>query len=238
MIHKRVVAGLAALSLAVINMGLPDNYAVVNAEGESVDSSTGTEQSASIVGSADIVFVIDSTGSMDEYITSVKDNLTNFVNLLNSKGVTLNMSVIEYRDIEEDGTDSTIYHDFNGSHWTNDVNEVIKVFDAIQVDGGGDIPETPIDAFEKIEMPDDTANKFIFLLTDADYKNYDDTEDNHNNNHYSMDVWTNYFRTNNIKVTVVSQNEYEDDYNYLYTMTGGRFIDISSDNCYELGQVA
>ena len=92
MIYKRVIAGLAALSLAVINMGLPDNYAIVNAEGESVDSSTGTEQSVSIVGSADIVFVIDSTGSMDEYITSVKDNLTNFVNSLNSKGVTLNMS--------------------------------------------------------------------------------------------------------------------------------------------------
>lgn len=236
MIHKRVVAGLAALSLAVINMGLPDNYAIANAEGESVDSSTGTEESVSIVGSADIVFVIDSTGSMNEYITSVKDNLTNFVNSLNSKGVTLNMSVVEYRDIEEDGTDSTVFYDFNGSHWTNDVNEVIKVFDAIQVDGGGDTPETPLDAFEKIEMPDDTANKFIFLLTDADYKNYEDTEDNHNNNHYSMDVWTNYFRANNIKVTVVSQNKYEDDYNYLYTMTGGRFIDISSDNYYELMQ--
>lgn len=236
MIRKKVTAGLAALTLTVSSMGMQFNGLTVIAEETSTESNISSSENTSIVGSADIVFVIDSTGSMEEYITSVKDNLTNFVNSLNSKGVLLNMSVVEYRDIEEDGADSTVYYDFNGSNWTNDVNEVIKVFDAIEVDGGGDTPETPIDAFEKITLPDDDATKFIFLLTDADFKDYDDTEDNHNNNHYSMDVWTNYFRSNNIKVTVVSQNEYESDYNYLYTMTGGRFIDITSDNYYELMQ--
>ena len=204
--------------------------------GTVTDTSLNNSENTSIVGSADIVFVIDSTGSMDKYITSVKENLTNFVNLLNQKSVMLNMSIVEYRDIEKDGVGSTIYHDFNGSNWTSDVNEVIKVFDSIKVDGGGDIPETPIDAFEKITFPEDNANKFIFLLTDADFKDYEDTEYNYNNKHYSMSSWTQFFRENNIKVTVVSQNQYENNYNYLYTMTGGRFIDISSNNYYELMQ--
>ena len=236
MIFKKVVAGLAALSLAVINLGLSNNYAVAYAEGEDVESGTGTEKSTSIVGKADIVFAIDSTGSMSSYIESVKKNLTNFVNSLNSKGVSLNMSVVEFKDIEEDGVDSTVYYDFDGSHWTSDVNKVIEVFDSIKADGGGDYPETPIDAFEKIEMLDDNSNKFIFLLTDDDFKDYEDTEDNHNNNHYSMNYWTDHFRTNNIKVTVVGSNEYEPRFNYLYTLTGGRFIDISSSNYYELMQ--
>ncbi|MBR0147493.1 MAG: VWA domain-containing protein, partial [Eubacterium sp.] len=109
------------------------------------------EDERSIEGSADIVFVIDSTGSMYEYITSVKQNLTSFVQALNSRKVTLKMSVIEFRDIEVDGPDSTIYYEFDGSHWTSDADKVIRVFDSIQVDGGGDEPETPLDAFEKIK---------------------------------------------------------------------------------------
>uniref|UniRef100_UPI00342AE58D VWA domain-containing protein n=1 Tax=uncultured Ruminococcus sp. TaxID=165186 RepID=UPI00342AE58D len=124
MIFKKVVAGLAALSLAVINLGLSNNYAVAYAEGEAEETTAGTEKSTSIVGKADIVFAIDSTGSMSSYIESVKKNLTNFVNSLNSKGVSLNMSVVEFKDIEEDGVDSTVYYDFDGSHWTSDVNKV------------------------------------------------------------------------------------------------------------------
>ena len=188
------------------------------------------EDERSIEGSADIVFVIDSTGSMYEYITSVKQNLTSFVQALNSRKVTLKMSVIEFRDIEVDGPDSTIYYEFDGSHWTSDADKVIRVFDSIQVDGGGDEPETPLDAFEKIEFPEDDAKKFIFLLSDASFKDYDSSSYGHRD----MEGWTNFYRENNIKATVVSQACNEPDYSYLYSLTGGRFIDILSDNYYEL----
>ncbi len=182
---------------------------------------------------ADIVFVIDSTGSMDPYIQSVKENLINFVDSLRSRSVELNMAVVEYRDIFVDGDSSTVYYDIDGSHWTGSADKVVDVFNSIEVDGGGDLSETPTDAFEKIFADSETwykdeeASKFIFLLTDADYKNYGDK---------SMEYWTEVMRDNNIKATVVGQLEDEPAYNYLYTLTGGQFIDITSSDYYELMQ--
>lgn len=236
---KKALRVLIAIALAFTSIAMPFNYVLAISDDISSETVVSESESKNIAGNADIVFVIDSTGSMESYIASVKENLTNFVNYLSSKGVSLNMSVIEYRDIEKDGEDSTICHAIDGSNWTSDVKKVIDVFDSISVDGGGDTPETPIDAFEKIGMidfPREDASKFIFLLTDADYKDYADTEENRSNGHYNMNQWTEIFRDNNIKVTVVSQTTYEDEYNYLYTLTGGRFIDINSKDYYELMQ--
>lgn len=236
---KKKFRVLIAFTLVLVSLALPINYASAIADDASSETAKSESKNKDIEESADIVFVIDSTGSMEYYIASVKENLTNFVNYLSSKGVSLNMSVIEYRDTEEDGEDSTICHSIDGSNWTNDIKKVIDVFDLISVDGGGDTPETPIDAFEKVAMmdfPREDASKFIFLLTDADYKDYADTEENRSNGHYNMDRWTEIFRDNNIKVTVVSQTIYEAEYNYLYTLTGGRFIDINSKDYYELMQ--
>lgn len=223
---KRIIVALIIALIITLY-----NVIVVFATGDAA-----SKENATISGSADIVFIIDSTGSMEKYITSVKENLTNFVNSLSKKSVTLKMSVIEYRDIEVDGASSTVCYRFGDSNWTNKVDEVIKVFDSISVAGGGDDPETPIDAFEKIDYIEDSAKKFVFLLSDANYKNYDDTEENNRNNHFSMSYWTELFRDNNIKVTVVSQTKYESDYNYLYSLTGGRFIDISSKDYFKLMQ--
>ena len=209
----------------------------------------GGSKTEDISGNADIIFAIDSTGSMSGYIGSVKENLKNFVKSLNGKGVSLNMSVVEFRDIYADGTDSTVYHEIDGKKWTDDVNKIIEVFDSIYANGGGDTDETPIDAFEKFtdfsklgsdksifEFPREDSTKFVFLLTDAGFKDYENTDENIAENHYNMDWWTEQFRSENVKVTVVSEDYCEPDYNYLYTMTGGRFIDIDTYDYYELMQ--
>lgn len=188
----------------------------------------------------DLVFVIDSTGSMRSYIESVKKNLTSFVNEIESKKIELKMAVVEYRDITDDGDNSTIVHDFSGSKWTNDVSAVIHVFDNIHVDGGGDDPETPTDAFQQIfnEWDTEDSEKFVFLLTDADYKELDSTDSDGDGtpDHYGMELCTRIMRANNIKASVVSDNSFEPRYNYLYTMTGGIFIDINSKDYYKLMQ--
>ena len=188
----------------------------------------------------DLVFVIDSTGSMRSYIEPVKKNLTSFVNEIESKKIELKMAVVEYRDITEDGDNSTIVHDFSGSKWTDDVSAVINVFDNIHVDGGGDEPETPTDAFQQIlnEWDTEDSEKFVFLLTDADYKELDSTDSDGDGipDHYGMELCTQTMREKDIKTSVVSNNSFEPRYNYLYTMTGGIFIDINSKDYYKLMQ--
>ena len=97
---------------------------------------------------ADIVFVIDSTGSMASYIQNVADNIKAFSKFLEDNKVDARMAVIEYRDITCDGNDSTIVHQVDGSVWHKSTAELVKTLDIIKsgVDGGGDLPETLIDA--------------------------------------------------------------------------------------------
>lgn len=181
----------------------------------------------------DLVFIIDSTGSMGSYIDSVKSNLTSFVEYLDGKDVDLRMSVIDYKDITEDGTDSTYIHQIDGDKWSNDVDKIIDVFSSISVDGGGDTPETPTDALNKIVASDynwrDNASRFAFVLTDAGYKdsNYDSSIPN-------MDSVIESLRNNGVQVSVVAPNSYQSDYQNLFGMTGGQFIDIKTNDYYKL----
>lgn len=181
---------------------------------------------------ADFVFIIDSTGSMRGYINSVKENLTAFVKYLQEKNVDVQIAVVDYKDITYDGLESTVVHSFDETEWTKDVNKVIEEFNDINVGGGGDDPETPTDAFEKIinfSTWRDDAQRFVFLLTDADYKSSSDDA-----NLKDMDEYINIFRGNNIHTTVVGLSEYQNIYEKLYSLTGGKFIDITSSDYYKI----
>lgn len=52
-----------------------------------------------IGGQVDIVFVVDTTGSMGGYIQNVKNNLTAFVNEIEAAGITPYFALVDYRDI-------------------------------------------------------------------------------------------------------------------------------------------
>lgn len=182
---------------------------------------------------ADFVFIIDSTGSMSSYIDSVKRNLTSFVQYLTEKDIDLRMSVIDYKDIIEDGADSTKVHEIDGNKWTNSVEKILNIFEDISVDGGGDDPETPTDALATIVDTEwgwrENAKRFAFLLTDATYKDSDS-----NPAIFNMDEAIGCLRNQNVKVSVVSQLSFKTDYNNLFNLTGGIFADITLDDYYKL----
>lgn len=71
------------------------------------------------LGKADIVFVVDNTGSMSGIQTTVANNITNFIDSITTQGVTdIRMGLVEYKD-------STINNfDFSGSKWTNDTSDI------------------------------------------------------------------------------------------------------------------
>lgn len=102
-------------------------------------------ETATVQKKAELVFVIDSTGSMSGAIKNVKTGITSFVNSLETQGVNLRIGIVEYRDIEEDGMDSTIIHELNHSLWMNSTSEMVEVLNGISAGGGGDDPETVID---------------------------------------------------------------------------------------------
>ena len=63
---------------------------------------------------ADVVFVIDTTGSMGEKINQVKETSTLFVDTLKENGVSAQFALVTYEDIDFDGYESTrVYQNGN-----------------------------------------------------------------------------------------------------------------------------
>ena len=125
-------------------------------------------------GKADVVFVIDTTGSMSSAIYGVKSNVTAFAKkLVNDYNVDANFALIEFRDINVDGMNSTKIHKNIASNWFTNVDVFKSKVDSLRVSGGGDWEETPIDGLEMARRLDwrSDSTKFIILVTDAPYWN-------------------------------------------------------------------
>ena len=112
-----------------------------------------------------IVFLIDTTGSMDTYINGVKDRAIEFSNILASKGAAYKLGLIGFGDLGENEKPS-VYN------FTDDVPKFQKQVKNIPRTYGGDIPESSLDALETgVELlkshRDDGGRNIFILITDA-----------------------------------------------------------------------
>ena len=118
---------------------------------------------------ADIVFCIDATLSMDPCFDGIKDNLDVFLNGLGSHGaVDYRFKLLAYRD----------YHDprcgvpWKESEFTDSASKFLELLNDIEPDGGGDIPESTLDALylsiKSKWRSDSGLQRVVVLLTDSD----------------------------------------------------------------------
>lgn len=184
---------------------------------------------------ADIVFVIDSTGSMAPYIQNVADNVEAFSRYLEGKGVDVRMAVIEYKDITCDGKDSTIVHTIDGSPWHKSTAELVKTLQIVKkgVNGGGDNPETLFDALGYVvdgktfdfgrKDTDKEIHKFAIVLSDADFK-----EDNTFG--YTEASIIQKLKEQRINTSIITDTMYKSDYKDIINSTEipGKILDIES----------
>src|ERR1700749_4002607 len=92
---------------------------------------------------ADIVFCIDATGSMDPCIESVKDGIYAFVEGLQSAAsVDFRLRLIAYRDRH----DPDCGRPWHINDFTDSVEEFRSHLEEVAADGGGENPESTIDA--------------------------------------------------------------------------------------------
>ncbi len=113
-----------------------------------------------------IVFLIDTTGSMDIYIKGVKDRAVEFSEILEEKGINYNIGLIGYGDLHEKEKPVVF-------KLTNDVSKFKNNIDKLPEYYGGAIPESTLDALEegvklikKSQIEEDSKNIFV-LITDA-----------------------------------------------------------------------
>lgn len=113
-----------------------------------------------------IVFIIDTTGSMDPYIEGVQKRAIEFSNILKSKGIDFQLGLIGFGDLLEKEKPS-VYK------FTTDIEKFQKRVRKIPRTSGGDIPESSLDAIETALMligktKSDKYQRHIFILiTDA-----------------------------------------------------------------------
>ncbi|MCL2699291.1 MAG: Hsp70 family protein [Defluviitaleaceae bacterium] len=113
-----------------------------------------------------IVFCIDTTGSMDMYINGVKDKAIEFSEILASKGAEFKLGLIGFGDLGEREKPS-VYN------FTADVPKFRKQVQNIPRTYGGDIPESSLDSLEtgvellKSSNLDPMAKNIFILITDA-----------------------------------------------------------------------
>ena len=141
---------------------------------------TKTPPTVKKAGAADIVFVVDRSGSMGRTINTVRKNVNEFARNLAKDGVAARFGLATYSDevygrrlgkTDED----TILTKFGETYFTTDPVELEKALEKIKIAHGGDSPETATPALTQIVSTYDWSKspknkKFVVLLTDARMK--------------------------------------------------------------------
>ena len=141
---------------------------------------TKTPPTVKKAGAADIVFVVDRSGSMGGTINTVRKNVNEFARNLAKDGVVARFGLATFSDEvfgrNRGKTDEgTILTKFNESYFTSDPAELEKALAGIKIADGGDYAETSSPALTQIVSTYDWSKspknkKFVVLLTDAPMK--------------------------------------------------------------------
>ncbi len=109
----------------------------------------------------DFIFLIDQTGSMQSYIDAIRKQMSEFTKTIKGRGIDYTLGLIvfsDYLDAIEQPTEN--------------VYEFTKRLSKIKAQGGGDVKENALEAFEKaVEKIKfrPSANKVVVIVTDAPY---------------------------------------------------------------------
>ncbi len=110
---------------------------------------------------ADIIFLIDDTGSMLDEIVAVRNNVNAFLTALQSRSIDYALGLVTFKD------NVTMY---NGGILTKNVTLYRNWIDALSASGGGDIPENSFGALN-VALSSISfrpgAQKVFILITDA-----------------------------------------------------------------------
>lgn len=187
-----------------------------------------------------VALIVDTTGSMQSIIDSVRDGLTKFVDEIAATNARLRISLIDYKDIDMDGKDTTILHYSPAlSIWfeNEDVEALKAEIDKLGATGGGDSPESAVDALANLIEPDvmtfnSAAAKFAFLVTDATYKD-DNTHELEN-----MKELMHKLVEKGVVTSVITEKENYSFYQKLTTVTEGILINVQSNFLHAMGRLA
>lgn len=202
---RRNDLGMKISNLKQENVFLYENSSRINSISFAKDSSGGAD-------AADIVFVLDITGSMTDEINSVKQNIVEFANTLASGGTDYRLGMVTFLD-------------YIGKKYpfTKDVNLFKGYISALYADGGDDEPENSLQALlEASQFPfRSNARRILIWITDATY------HENDSFTSLSRKQVLDSILTKGIVVHAIGNANYKTSHYETFTLpTDGKFYDI------------
>ncbi len=194
-------------------------------EGVSNRVSTSVDIVEHMKGTADIVFILDISGSMGDEISNVKNNVVDFANRLEELGVSSRWSAITYSDSSEYPTsvaEQTTIIQNGANYWFASASDYASAINNINLANGGDTPEMAVDGLmmaNELENRKD-ARVFYILLTDATYKN--DNNFGVSNMGEALDI----INKNGVNISVITSSDCTSSYSELAYTTGGIVANI------------
>lgn len=115
----------------------------------------------------DLLFILDCTGSMRGELDGIRDTIMDFADANKAAGVDTRIGLLGFRDRLE--CEEPVVLQFDGFPFTRDPASFRREVSKLKASGGGDIPESSLDALMLgLRQPfDKDAKKVLVLVTDA-----------------------------------------------------------------------
>ena len=171
---------------------------------------------------SDVVFVIDTTGSMGGTVSEIKNSIVKVANETSILNLDVKYGLVEFRDISIDNGNFKS-HNYG---WFSNADDFKNTINNLTISGGGDAKESVVDALETARLSTyrNSSIKNIVVVTDNDYK-----EETNYENINSMEDEIELLLNDGIKVSVITDSSYYVCYQELVNETGGRYFNIDSD---------
>jgi Mg-chelatase subunit ChlD len=144
--------------------------ATSSAGGKTLEASTtlGLDVVSPTTPKADVFFVLDVTGSMGWAIDGVRNGIGGFARDMRNNKIDFRIGLLAFRDLTFDRDAMTLLS-FDGKPFTNDVDAFRSQVGLLVANGGGDIPESSLEAVERAAQQPfrKDATKVLLLITDA-----------------------------------------------------------------------
>jgi uncharacterized protein YegL len=161
----------------------------------------------------DVVFALDSTGSMGDEIEVVKENIRNIISEISQAqpAPDVRYGIVTYRDRGDQYVTKSW-------QFTRDVQAISNTLRMIVADGGGDKPEAVNEALyvslHKMDWDVQAKSKMVFLIGDAGPHDYPDG--------YNWASEVAYAKKQNIKINTIACSGIEAGEENVFNLISGR----------------
>jgi hypothetical protein len=180
----------------------------------------------------DILFLVDVSGSYGDDLSTFRSTTNDLINGFSSFGANVEIALASFQDFPQIPYGSSVDYPYRlDQELTDNYDDVISALNNLSADGGGDEPESQLEAMYQASQADtgwrEGALPIIFLATDASFHD-SDNEEGYPGAGFSETVSA--LNSRDIKIFGLQSGGSIDDVNSIVDQTDGAAFTLSRDS--------